>query len=149
MKTLQVGNVDTDGARFNGADLHQQLLKRGVKSQLCVRVKKSDDENTWKLANFFGSRFLIFAIKQIERIISIQSILYPTSLQFLFDKRFHSADIVHYHLIHTGFFSLITLPKLSKMKPTVWTLHDPWAITGHCFHPFDCVKWKIARITET
>jgi glycosyltransferase involved in cell wall biosynthesis len=142
MKTLQVGNIDAEGARFNGVDLHQQLLKRGIKSQVCVRTKKTDDKNTWRLANFFGSRILNFGIKQIEKILSIQSILYPFSLQFLFDKRFKSVDLVHYHLIHTGFFSIITLPKLSQMKPTVWTLHDPWAMTGHCIYPFDCVKWK-------
>jgi glycosyltransferase involved in cell wall biosynthesis len=28
------------------------------------------------------------------------------------------------------------------MKPTVWTLHDPWAITGHCVHPYDCARWE-------
>jgi glycosyltransferase involved in cell wall biosynthesis len=27
------------------------------------------------------------------------------------------------------------------LKPTVWTLHDPWAITGHCIYPRDCEKW--------
>lgn len=142
MKTLQVGNIDTDGARFNGADLHQQLLKRGVKSQLCVRIKKTKDKNTWKITNLVGMRLINFAIKQIEKILSIQSILYPSSLHLFFDKHFLEVDLVHYHLIHTGFFSILTLPKLSQMKPTVWTLHDPWAITGHCYHPFDCVKWK-------
>jgi glycosyltransferase involved in cell wall biosynthesis len=23
----------------------------------------------------------------------------------------------------------------------VWTLHDPWAMTGHCVHPLDCSRW--------
>ncbi|WP_407357229.1 glycosyltransferase [Methanolobus sp. WCC5] len=142
MKTIQVGNIDTAGARFNGTELHQQLLNRGIKSQLCVWVKKTNDKNTWRLGSFVGSRALIFAIKQIEKILSIQSVLYPLSLQFFFDRRFHSANLVHYHLIHAGFFSIITLPKLSKMKPTIWTLHDPWAMTGHCIYPLDCVRWK-------
>ncbi|WP_370574399.1 glycosyltransferase [Methanomethylovorans sp.] len=142
MKTLQIGNIDTKGGRFNGADLHQALLKRGIKSQLCVSMKKTEDENTWQLSLFFGSRILKFIVRQIEKLLSIQSILYPSFLLLYFDKRFLEADIVHYHLIHTGFFSILALPKLSQMKPTVWTLHDPWAMTGHCIYPFDCIRWK-------
>jgi glycosyltransferase involved in cell wall biosynthesis len=34
------------------------------------------------------------------------------------------------------------LPIISRLKPTVWTLHDPWALGGHCIHHFDCKKWK-------
>jgi len=30
---------------------------------------------------------------------------------------------------------------LVHAKPTVWTLHDPWALTGHCVHPVDCKGW--------
>jgi len=41
-------------------------------------------------------------------------------------------------LIHTGFFSLFSLPFLTKNKPSVWTIHDPWAITGHCIYPYEC-----------
>ncbi|MBC7085023.1 MAG: glycosyltransferase [Methanomethylovorans sp.] len=142
MKTLQIGNIDTAGGRFNGADLHRQLRERGIKSKLCVRTKKTNDNDTWELGFFFGMRAINFVIKQIEKLLSIQSILYPSSLQLYFDKRFLDADIVHYHLIHTGFFSLLTFPKLSQLKPSVWTLHDPWAMTGHCIHPFECTRWK-------
>ena len=31
---------------------------------------------------------------------------------------------------------------MSKLKPIIWTLHDPWALGGHCVHHFDCEKWK-------
>lgn len=142
MKTLQVSNIDTSGSRFNGSDLHRKLLEKGINSHLCVRIKKTSDQYTWKIANVFGIRILNFAIKQLEKILSVQSLLYPSSVQFYYDKRFNNVDVVHYHLIHTGFFSILTLPKLSKMKPSLWTLHDPWAITGHCYHPYDCQRWK-------
>jgi glycosyltransferase involved in cell wall biosynthesis len=56
---------------------------------------------------------------------------------------FEQADLVHLHIIHSGFFSLRHLPTLTAQKPTVWTIHDPWALTGHCIHPFDCERWKI------
>ncbi|KCZ72166.1 glycosyltransferase [Candidatus Methanoperedens nitroreducens] len=142
MKTLQVGNIDTIGGRFNGADLHRQLLKRGIESQFCVWTKETNYKNTWRLTDFPGRGLLNRAINLVERKLSLHSVLYPFSWQLPFDKRFHSADIIHYHLIHTGFFSLSSLPTLSRLKPSVWTLHDPWAMTGHCIHPYKCEKWK-------
>ena len=77
-----------------------------------------------------------------ELRLSWQSLLYPFSFALLFSKSFSNADIVHYHLIHTGYFSLAGLPLLTRKKPSVWTVHDPWAMTGHCTYPFDCERWK-------
>jgi glycosyltransferase involved in cell wall biosynthesis len=37
--------------------------------------------------------------------------------------------------------SIFSFRKLVKSKPSIWTLHDPWALTGHCVHPVDCKGW--------
>lgn len=55
---------------------------------------------------------------------------------------FQQADVVHYHNLHGGYFNYLALPKLTAAKPSVWTLRDMWAFTGHCAHSFDCQKWK-------
>jgi glycosyltransferase involved in cell wall biosynthesis len=55
---------------------------------------------------------------------------------------FLECDVVHLHLIHNNFFNIEHLPLISYIKPVVWTLHDPWALTGHCIHPLDCQQWK-------
>jgi len=88
--------------------------------------KKTEDKNIWQLSNVPQRKYIQQTIEQVENKMSVQSLIYPFSLQLAFDKRFHSADIVHYHLIHTGFFSILSLPLLSHLKPTIWTLHDPW-----------------------
>lgn len=55
-------------------------------------------------------------------------------------------DIIHLHNIHGYYINyhlLFSYLKESKI-PVVWTLHDCWAMTGHCAH-FDsigCMKWK-------
>jgi len=55
---------------------------------------------------------------------------------------FKRADVVHLHLIHNdAYFSILSLPMLSHMKPLVWTIHDPWAMTGVCLYSFDCDRW--------
>ena len=50
---------------------------------------------------------------------------------------FKSADIVHCHNLHSNYFNLSTLEKISAVKPVVWTFHDMWPITAHCAHAFD------------
>ena len=55
---------------------------------------------------------------------------------------FHCADVVHLHLIHNdAFFSILSLPRMSHLKPIVWTIHDMWAMTGMCIYSFECEKW--------
>lgn len=53
-----------------------------------------------------------------------------------------NADVLHLHNLHGGYFNPFSLPILTRAKPTVWTLHDMQAITGHCAHSFDCEGWK-------
>lgn len=55
---------------------------------------------------------------------------------------FKQADILNFHTIHSGYFNYLSLPKLTQLKPAVYTLHDAWSFTGHCAVSFDCQKWK-------
>ncbi|MBN1558249.1 MAG: glycosyltransferase [Lentisphaerae bacterium] len=52
------------------------------------------------------------------------------------------ADVIHLHNLHGGYLSYRLLPRLSRAAPLVWTLHDMWALTGHCAHGLDCVRWR-------
>lgn len=142
MRVLQIGNTDLVGNRFNGHDLHKLFLRQGIQSQHCVWDKQSNEPNTWQLSNIENKRAINYLLNYVERKTSLQSLLFPLSFKLLFDKRVRSSDVVHYHLIHTGYFNLASLPFLTHMKPSVWTLHDPWAMTGHCIYSYDCSKWK-------
>ena len=59
------------------------------------------------------------------------------------NRLFRRADVVHYHVVHDGFFSIAALPVLARLKPSIWTWHDPWIMTGHCMHPMECDRWRI------
>lgn len=55
-------------------------------------------------------------------------------------------DIIHLHNIHGHYLNYPILFKfLKKIKvPVVWTLHDCWTMTGHCYL-YDCIecdRWK-------
>jgi glycosyltransferase involved in cell wall biosynthesis/GT2 family glycosyltransferase len=114
---LQIGDTDLVGNKFNGHDLHIYLRRRGIYSDHLVLNKQSQDPNTY---------------------------IYPTEKRkdILFHKSFLLSDVVHLHLIHNKVMDVEMLPIISALKPTVWTLHDPWALSGHCIYHFDCEKWK-------
>lgn len=141
MKVLQVSEIDLVGRRFNGFDLHKLLMQRGVESQYYVWNKKSGDVNTRRLPDSLPLRIIGKVANRIERAISVQSLLFPNPWVLMADDRFRKSDVTHYHLMHNSYFSIAALPALSRMKPSIWTLHDPWAITGHCIHPYNCRKW--------
>ena len=75
-------------------------------------------------------------------ILSTHSLLSLTTLFLKNNKYYKKADLVHYHQIHNSRFSLPTLFKMFKTKPTIISLHDPWMLTGRCVHPLECNKWE-------
>ena len=56
LRTLQIGNTDAIGNRFNGQDLHVALRRRGIESSHGVWFKEWGDPDTWELARFKGFR---------------------------------------------------------------------------------------------
>lgn len=54
-------------------------------------------------------------------------------------------DIVHLHNIHDHYlnYELLFRYLAEKKIPVVWTLHDQWAITGHCHYNLKgCERWQ-------
>ena len=55
-------------------------------------------------------------------------------------------DLVHLHNLHGWYVNIPVLFRYLRKKkiPVVWTLHDCWALTGHCAHfeRIGCEKWK-------
>jgi glycosyltransferase involved in cell wall biosynthesis len=59
------------------------------------------------------------------------------------EKPYISADVIDFQGIHTRTLSYLALPALTRSKPAVFTLHDMWALTGHCTYSYDCERWRI------
>lgn len=54
-------------------------------------------------------------------------------------------DIVHLHIIHDHYMNYPMLLRYlaDKRIPVVWTQHDQWATTGHCYYNLEgCERWK-------
>jgi glycosyltransferase involved in cell wall biosynthesis len=142
MKILYVNDNDLAGRRFNGHDLQIMLNERkGFTAKQFVVSKAGDSENTIPMIKTNSGYFIREKCIEFQDKISMQSVVYPFGEILGESEEFKEADIVHYHLIFNFFMSLYSFKKLTQLKPSVWTLHDPWAITGHCVYPIDCKGW--------
>lgn len=139
MNIVEVNYTDIAGRIFGGYDLHIALRKRGIDASQIVMEKKSDRDSVKCLSR---DLILHYQIREFERDNSISNLLYPYGEEILYCREFLSADIVHYHILHNGMVSLFDYPRLMNAKKSVWTIHDPWIVTGNCIHPLDCDKWK-------
>lgn len=143
MNILYVSYTDLVGGRFNGYESFPFLRAAGHSPAMLTWEKTSMDpavhrlRETWacKIANALGNR--------LDKALSCRAFAVAGSHWIPGTRAFQEADVVHLELLHAApFFSLLTLPRIARLKPAVWTLHDPWAITGHCVHPLDCARWK-------
>lgn len=141
MNVLQINGYQSPGRRFNGLSLKPYLSAFGVSSKHLVWEPDRLEEDVVSLQGV-TVRKINRLTRGVERVLSLQSQLYTNGMHIKRLPEFREADLVHYHIIHSGFLSMQSLPYLTALKPTVWTLHDPWALTGHCIHPFACQRWK-------
>ena len=62
------------------------------------------------------------------------------------DIRHYDPDVIHLHNLHGHYLNYEVLFRYlaESGKPVVWTLHDCWALTGHCTHfaAVNCDQWK-------
>ena len=142
MNVLHVNNVDLLGNRFNGYDMQVALNAQGITANQVVMERMSDDPHTFALANSFNEPFMRNRITECERGTSLHAMLYPYLFKLMDMDIFKKADVVHYHLLHNYFGALPIIPEITRRKPSVLTIHDPWVFTGHCIHPFQCEGWK-------
>jgi glycosyltransferase involved in cell wall biosynthesis len=147
MRVVQVNSADIVGRRFNGYDARTYLAAEGIHSNHLVWTRTGTDPSVVKLFDVRGirlaTRLATRAVSQVERRLSIHSLLQLQSFALPLHKTFRHADLVHYQIVHDGFFSLWALPWLSRLKPSIWTWHDPFIMTGHCIYPLNCERWRI------
>ncbi len=141
MRILQINSTDLDGKNYNGYELHRALNYKGISSEQMV-LKKTSDE--WTVIPYCTGheQYINWEMKKYEKRMGMCNLLEPFSDRIVNSFFFEKADIVHYHLIHNQVLPLVNSKRIMSLKPSVWTLHDLWAITGHCVHPLECDQWK-------
>lgn len=149
MKVLIVSASDINGGAARAAyRLHVALLSRGLKSQMLVQAKYSDDHSVigpeTKVKKAVGmARPTVDLIPVRGYQKSTATLFSPSWVPFssLAEKiNALNPDIVHLHWIAGGMFRIEDLSKIKK--PIVWSLHDMWAFTGGCHYDNECSGYK-------
>ncbi|WP_379138010.1 glycosyltransferase [Paenibacillus sp. sgz500958] len=141
MNIIQVNNCDLAGRRFNGHDLQLSLNELGHQSYQLVLEKSGVEATTIPICDSNGL-FIRSTLRSVESQWSINNLINPIGKMLMQMDHFKNADIVHYHLIHNHLVSILDMPELAYLKPSVWTIHDPWMVTGNCIHPRECTRWQ-------
>lgn len=141
MNIVQVTEADLPGKIFNGYELAKSLNTLGYNASQIVIEKYSNDEFVKPLLTE-NEKFIRTQLIRLEQQLSMNACLFPYGDNLLNNYVFNSSDIVHYHLIHNNFLSINDFQELTNCKKSVWTIHDPWLVTGHCIYPLECENWK-------
>lgn len=141
MRVLQVNNVDLEGEIYNGRKLSSSLSQKGIMSWQMVMQKSGTDASVLPIITPRELQ-VRYELRKLEQRLGLTSLLQPFTENIVNSMAFRKADIVHYHLIHNQLISMLDFAPMVNMKPSVWSLHDPWLVTGHCTHPVECNKWK-------
>lgn len=130
------------GAGIAAFRLHQALARLGHQSRMLVGRRVTDDEAVRPLKRTLGWRVADRAAGALLDRAGLQYALYPSSFGVVRDPWFRGADVVQLHNLHGSYFGFSALPAITRRRPTVWFLHDQWAMTGHVAYPQDCVRWR-------
>ena len=116
---------------------------RNIFHKIFLYLKNKSLENRIR----FLPKFFTFLVNFSEPIRTIKKYLGHEDFQLPGSKNITSLlptmpDLIHAHNLHSNFFDIRELPKISSSFPFFITLHDCWTFTGHCCHFLECERWK-------
>lgn len=123
MKILVISTIDNKGGAAGISwELRKRLKADGHTVDTFVRYKYSQEPDVHVIPR---KRYQDWLVKLFANDLTF------ARTGYLFKtKEYKEADIIHCHNLHSNFFDLKNLVRMSKEKPIIWTLHDMWAFTG-------------------
>lgn len=145
MRIVHINKMDDgSGGPIAARRLHRALRQAGHDSRMLVWRKTTDDPTIELFGRSKLSRLASQGLGEPLDALGLQYLAHPASWALPDHPWIRAADVVHLHVIHGGYFSPLALPLLSRNKPVLWTMHDLWAVTGHCaVAAYDeCQRWQ-------
>lgn len=147
MKVLLINAVCGTGSTGRiVTDLHDVIIQSGGDARIAFGVgvaNRVDESHTF----YFGSKLDYYVHNVLSRITDKAGFYSKKNTIKLIEYiKSYEPDIIHLHNLHGYYLNILILFRFLRFynKPVVWTLHDCWAITGHCVHfsRYNCYKWK-------
>ena len=146
MKVLLINTVYGRGSTGRiVADLGKLLEEQGHSYMVAYgRGDHHDDPHCYRIGND-GDRYLHAGLSRITDRAGFYS---KSATRKLLDFiRDYAPDVIHLHNLHGYYLNIEVLFEFLATEyhgRVIWTLHDCWALTGHCvfFTYAACDKWK-------
>lgn len=144
MRLLQINTVAGNGSTGKITEgIGQLAIADGWESWIAYgRGKPESESNLIRIGNDFDMMWHGLQTRLLDRhgLASKQ-----TTRKFIEDIKAINPSLIHLHNIHGYYLNYPLLFDFLKEweGPVVWTLHDCWAVTGHCsnFQNPQCDKW--------
>ena len=143
MKILQINCSDYangGGGAIAMYRLYLGLKKYGIDCKILSGIKTLESHDSQSINRTLK---LESYLRKLTFKLGLNDIHCVSSYGISHHNFYLNADIINFHVIHSGYFSYLAIPKLTKSKPAILTLHDMWSFTGHCAYSYDCDRWKI------
>lgn len=143
MKILQINFSDYASGGGGAIAMHRLYLglkKYGMDCKILSGIKTLNSDDSQCISR---SVRLESYLKKITFKLGLNDIHCISSYKLSHHDFYLNADIINFHIIHSGYFNYLAIPKLTETKPAIFTLHDMWSFTGHCAYSYDCERWKI------
>lgn len=114
---------------FDHTDIHMKLL-----------AGRGDLTNTF-YEIIYDKQIPYFFSRLYGRLASYRKYDRYASKRIIDAVKKYQIDIVHLQNIHGNYMGIRDVQEISRHCRIIWTLHDMWALTGHCAHSFECDKW--------
>lgn len=139
MKVLMLHHADGNagGGQVQMGRLRSALREEGVEARILCRHRVHDDSILIPRRPFLEK-----ALKKLTHRVGLNDIHLVGSKRVLENRAFQDSDLIDLHCLHSETFSYLGLPALTSRKPTVFTFHDMWPMTGHCHASLECERWK-------
>lgn len=145
MKVLQINSVPYGSTATISCSIAKLVMESGSEAEAAFGYSYHPIQNFdfikiggyWNKAIHLGLSRLTGRHGVFSRI---------ATYQFLRKVKQYDPDIIHLHNLHGWYINIpMLVAYINKYnKHVVWTLHDCWALTGHCPHydMIGCDKWK-------
>lgn len=133
-------NFHEGGAAKVARQLYYGMKERGHNVYFLAGYPSKDDEeciimNASSLSRFYN---LATGILQNNQVLSRKK----ARKQILDIVKEKEIDIVHFHNLFENYIGMKDIAYIAQHCRVVWTLHDMWAVTGHCAFSLYCDDWK-------
>ncbi|MBX9809487.1 glycosyltransferase [Candidatus Gracilibacteria bacterium] len=119
------------GSAKIASQINDAISHSSAKMFSLVGYQKNLQQNTKSIYSYppMGFRYYFWvALNFFFDIFTPKNLSYEKLKKY---EEYQKSDILHFHTIQGGYFDYRDLPKISKEKKIIWTLHDDWFCSGN------------------